>query len=87
MLTSNQPKEQCCGCMACSQICPRSAITMKADEQGFLYPEVDKEKCIDCNLCHKVCPMEENYTGQDAVPDIYAPVSYTHLTLPTKARV
>lgn len=72
MLTSNQPKEQCCGCMACSQICPRSAITMKADEQGFLYPEVDEEKCIDCNLCHKVCPMEENFTGQDAVPDIYA---------------
>lgn len=72
MLTENQNKNQCCGCMTCSHICPKSAITMEQDEQGFAYPSVDKNKCIDCGLCHKVCPMEENYVGQDAVPDIYA---------------
>lgn len=72
MLTENQTKKQCCGCTACSQICPKSAISMERDDQGFAYPSVDKNKCIDCGLCHKVCPMEENYVGQDAVPDIYA---------------
>lgn len=72
MLTENQNKNQCCGCKACSQICPRSAITMEPDDQGFAYPTVDKDKCVDCGLCHRVCPMEENYVGEDAVPDIYA---------------
>lgn len=72
MLNSNQTKDQCCGCTACSNICPTGAITMERDEQGFAYPAVDNEKCTKCGLCHKVCPMEENYVGQDAVPDIYA---------------
>lgn len=58
--------------MACSNICPKSAVTMKKDGCGFSYPSVNMDLCIDCGLCRKVCPMEENYTGQDAVPDIYA---------------
>ena len=58
--------------MACSFTCPKSAITMKADECGFLYPEIDQDLCVHCNLCTRVCPLQENYTGVDAVPDIYA---------------
>ena len=72
MLTPNQKKQDCCGCMACSFTCPKSAITMKADECGFLYPEIDQDLCVHCNLCTRVCPLQENYTGVDAVPDIYA---------------
>ena len=45
---------------------------MKTDKCGFAYPEIDQELCIHCNLCTKVCPLQENYTGEDAVPDIYA---------------
>ena len=51
-------KSKCCGCTACSNICPKSAIYMVEDSEGFLYPKVDKEKCINCGLCNKVCPIE-----------------------------
>ena len=50
-------KEKCCGCHACYNICPKNAISMKEDENGFKYPVVDKEKCINCGLCEKVCPI------------------------------
>lgn len=51
-------KVKCCGCTACYNICPKQAIKMEADEEGFLYPKVNKEKCIECGLCNKVCPIE-----------------------------
>ncbi|WP_439810055.1 Coenzyme F420 hydrogenase/dehydrogenase, beta subunit C-terminal domain [Parabacteroides distasonis] len=50
-------KNECCGCNACVQRCPKSCITMREDNEGFLYPEVDREVCIDCGLCEKVCPV------------------------------
>lgn len=50
-------KKDCCGCSACVQKCPKQCITLKADNEGFLYPLVDKQVCIDCNLCEKVCPV------------------------------
>ena len=34
-------KNRCCGCSACSKICPVGAITMIEDEEGFLYPEIN----------------------------------------------
>lgn len=51
-------KSECTGCTACKSICPQKCIAMKADEEGFLYPEVDLEKCINCGLCEKVCPVK-----------------------------
>ena len=50
-------KEDCCGCTACKSICPKAAIQMVEDEEGFKYPEVDTEKCINCGVCKRVCPI------------------------------
>jgi len=50
-------KKDCCGCSACVQKCPKQCISLKEDNEGFLYPEVDKSICIDCGLCEKVCPV------------------------------
>lgn len=50
-------KSQCCGCTACASICAHKAITMQADEEGFLYPIVDTNQCTDCGLCDTVCPI------------------------------
>ena len=51
-------KSLCCGCSACYDACPKSAITMIEDKEGFLYPAIDEDKCIDCKLCEKVCPTK-----------------------------
>lgn len=50
-------KEDCCGCSACAQRCPKRCIGMTEDMEGFLYPQIDKHLCIDCGLCEKVCPV------------------------------
>ena len=48
-------KKDCNGCGACSLRCPKNAIIMLEDEEGFLYPKIDKSKCINCGLCKKIC--------------------------------
>lgn len=49
-------KNSCTGCSACKSICPRHAITMVPDSEGFLYPKVSSRQCVRCGLCEKVCP-------------------------------
>lgn len=53
-------KENCCGCTACYAICPVYAISMKTDEEGFLYPIVDAEKCLRCYKCITVCAFKND---------------------------
>ncbi|WP_313180558.1 Coenzyme F420 hydrogenase/dehydrogenase, beta subunit C-terminal domain [Lacrimispora sp.] len=52
-------KIDCCGCSACMNICPKSAITMVPDEFGFIYPQIDDLKCIECGLCKKTCGYQK----------------------------
>ena len=52
-------RKDCCGCTACVHSCPRKCISLRPDEEGFLYPIIDQDKCINCGLCERVCPMEE----------------------------
>lgn len=51
-------KEECCGCSACYSVCPKNAITMQADQEGFNYPKLDESKCIRCYKCICVCPIK-----------------------------
>ncbi len=64
-------KENCCGCTACYNICPKKAISMKEDEEGFLYPNIDKSKCIDCGLCDRICPIK-NKKENNIEPKAYS---------------
>ena len=52
-------KDECCGCTACFAICPKTAITMVEDEEGFEYPHLNAEKCIKCSMCVNVCPINK----------------------------
>ena len=63
-------KRNCCGCSACKSICPKHCITMKEDNEGFLYPEINHEFCIDCKLCEKVCPVQNVLQGK-GIKSIY----------------
>lgn len=50
------PPETCCGCSACSAVCPVNAIAMTENSKGFYSPVIDAEKCIGCGLCAQTCP-------------------------------
>lgn len=62
----------CTGCGACANICPKNAITMKENNEGFLNPYVDYDKCVDCGLCVKKCVDINPQYKNNAEPDCYA---------------
>jgi coenzyme F420 hydrogenase subunit beta len=48
-------KKICCGCGACSVICPASCIEFVYGER-YNFPKIDAEKCLECGKCLEVCP-------------------------------
>lgn len=56
-----QQNNECCGCSACANICPKKCIQMVEDKEGFVYPVVDEKICIQCNICNQCCPLEKDY--------------------------
>ena len=52
-------KSKCSGCYACVLTCSKGCISMKRDEDGFLYPSVDEGACVNCGACDKVCYYNE----------------------------
>ena len=67
-------KKDCCGCGACMNICPKTAIHMEKDEYGFVYPKIDTEKCVECGACKKVCAFQNEPTRRQP-QRVYAIVS------------
>ena len=50
------PRERCTGCAACCNGCPKGAIRMVPDREGFLYPQVT-DGCVQCGHCTHICPV------------------------------
>lgn len=67
MLEFVKEKKNCTGCSACLNICPIGCISMKEDEEGFLYPTAD-DRCIHCNKCKDICPIFNKKT--ERVPSV-----------------
>jgi coenzyme F420-reducing hydrogenase beta subunit len=65
-------KENCSGCTACMNICPNAAITMKADEKGFLYPEIDSQRCTECGMCRRVCSFQDENLTEPSLSEPHA---------------
>ena len=47
-------RDQCTGCMACLEVCPKDAITI-SDSLHAYNAEIDPAKCVGCDRCHKIC--------------------------------
>lgn len=65
-------KELCNGCGTCALRCPKDAIEMVEDGEGFLYPYINKEKCVNCGLCEKVC---SNFNKSEQKSDVYIAIN------------
>lgn len=59
--------------------CPKNAITMKSDDLGFIFPQIDEALCIDCALCKSVCSFQNDsvlsepkavFAGKTKITDI-----------------
>lgn len=62
-------KDQCAGCMACVDICPKNAIHI-VDAIGAIdafNAIIDEGKCINCGMCEKVCQQKN-------VPQLRLPI-------------
>ena len=60
-------KTKCVGCGCCAFMCPSHCITLKPDNEGFIYPYVDEGTCIKCGKCHQVC-LVENPLPHPSIP-------------------
>lgn len=59
---------KCTGCVACFSICPKQAIKMIVNTEGFLYPDINLQKCTNCGLCESICPvLGKNFTPKTFV--------------------
>ena len=72
--TVNMPQlaahDRCTGCGACRSGCPKGAIRMTPDREGFLYPEVT-DGCVQCGHCTHVCPVLKQREHRSA-PQVFA---------------
>lgn len=52
-------KDNCTGCMACVESCPKNAIKI-VDELDSYNAIINEEQCVNCDLCRKVCQNNRN---------------------------
>lgn len=72
-------KKTCNGCTACALVCPKGAIEMIEDNEGFIYPRIIDSKCIKCGRCLNTC---SNYSKeQDRKYISYAAINNDKQTL------
>lgn len=77
-------KNKCTGCTACMNICPKNAISMEIDNEGFKHPVINKDKCIDCGLCKKTCPVL-NTTSNKSLNNCYVAYNKDEVSRKNKA--
>jgi coenzyme F420-reducing hydrogenase beta subunit len=64
------PRDRCTGCGACASGCPKNAIHLLPDREGFLRPTVT-DACIQCGHCTHICPVLRQREKRSA-PAVFA---------------
>jgi len=63
---------KCSGCSGCFAVCPKKAISMEKDKEGFLIPMVDRRKCVECGACVRICPAKQEQKVKENICYSYA---------------
>lgn len=63
---------KCTGCGMCEKLCPKNAISLRENKEGFLEPFIDNKKCINCGLCKKRCPQNSDVELEKYKQKVYA---------------
>lgn len=58
-------EDTCTGCGSCVSICPKQALTLCYNNEGFYYPILDDTKCIECKACEKACHVINHPTTEE----------------------
>lgn len=56
--------DHCYGCGVCSVACPKKAINMGINGEGFYAPLVNGDNCIECGICNNVCAFNHKEVCQ-----------------------
>ena len=57
-------KDMCAGCMACLEVCPQNAISIKDEVKH--YNAIIGDRCIDCGACYLIC--QNNHPAEMGKP-------------------
>ncbi len=79
--------KNCSGCHSCFSSCPKEAISMLANKEGFLFPVIDKEKCVDCGVCEKSCPVLNPINCESVVGLVKTTTAYAAINMNEKIRM
>ena len=62
-------KQECTGCLACTDNCQRDALHYYIGSDGHYYVKVDEEQCLGCLLCEKTCPIvsKQKYNESECI--------------------
>lgn len=73
--TLNKLVPLCSGCGACMNSCPKNAIKLVPDGEGFVRPRIHSMDCTGCKTCIRICPVlhaESHPSPQQSPLAVYA---------------
>ena len=65
-------EKKCTGCGACAYSCPKSAIELVNNKEGFINPVIDKSLCVKCGICLNKCIADNPKYKNNPEPNCYA---------------
>ena len=54
-ILDNSAIRECTSCQMCAAVCPKNAINIYLNADGFYRPAINNSLCVDCGICAKVC--------------------------------
>lgn len=69
-ITDKSAIRECTSCQLCAAVCPKDAIKIVLNENGFYRPVVDELKCVDCGVCTKVCYKFDSCIRMSSAEDL-----------------